>query len=50
VLIFAAPAHGSEFFRELNDEVRSLPEDGEKIPIIGRRHGIEFMPPAEATA
>jgi len=44
VLIFAAPAHGSEFFRELNEEVRSLPEDGSKIPGIGARHGIHFMP------
>jgi len=46
VLIFAAPAHGSEFFREIGREVRSLPEDGPKIPEIGRRHGIEFMPAA----
>lgn len=44
VLIFAAPAHGSEFFRELNDEVRNLPQDGAKIPEIGERHGIHFMP------
>jgi quercetin dioxygenase-like cupin family protein len=44
VLIFAAPAHGSDFFRELNDEVHSLPEDGAKIPEIGRKHGIEFLP------
>ena len=44
VLIFAAPAHGSEFFRELNDEIQSLPEDGSKIPGIGQRHGIQFMP------
>ena len=44
VLIFAAPAHGSEFFHELNDKVRSLPEDGAKIPEIGERHGIQFMP------
>jgi mannose-6-phosphate isomerase-like protein (cupin superfamily) len=44
VLIFAAPAHGSEFFHALNEEVRSLPEDGSKIPQIGERHGIEFMP------
>ena len=43
VLIFAAPAHGSEFFRELNEEVRNLPEDGAKIPNIGGRHGIHFM-------
>jgi len=44
VLIFAAPAHGSEFFRELNDEIRNLPEDGAKIPEIGERHGIHFVP------
>ena len=44
VLIFAAPAHGSEFFQELNEEVRRLPEDLSKIPQIGQRHGIEFMP------
>lgn len=44
VLIFAAPAHGSEFFRELSEEVRTLPEDSSKIPEIGERHGIHFMP------
>ena len=46
VLIFAAPAHGSEFFHELSDEIRSLPEDGAKMPEIGERHGIYFMPPS----
>ena len=44
VLIFAAPAHGTEFFQALNDEVRHLPEDASKIPEIGERHGIHFMP------
>jgi len=44
VLIFAAPAHASDFFEEVNDEVRTLPEDLAKIPEIGRRHGIHFMP------
>jgi quercetin dioxygenase-like cupin family protein len=44
VLIFAAPAHASEFFEELNSEVRSLPDDLAKIAEIGLRHGIEFMP------
>ena len=43
VLIFAAPAHGSEFFHELSREIHSLPDDGPKIPEIGRRHGIEFV-------
>ena len=44
VLIFAAPAHGSEFFEELNREVRSLPGDLAKVPEIGKRHGIDFPP------
>jgi len=44
VLIFAAPAHGSEFFQELSSEIRSLPEDLAKIPEIGNRHGVHFMP------
>ena len=45
VLIFASPAHGSEFFKEISEEVRFEPEDLAKIPEIGRRHGIEFMSP-----
>ncbi len=49
VLIFAAPAHGSEFFQELSSEIRTLPDDASKIPEIGERHGIHFMP-AKATA
>lgn len=44
VLIFAAPGHSSEFFEELNSEVRNLPDDLQKVPEIGRRHGIEMMP------
>ena len=45
LLIFAAPAHASDFFEEVNSEVRNLPDDLKKIPDIGRRHGIEFLPP-----
>ena len=44
VLIFAQPAHTSEFFEQLNDEVRSLPDDLDKLPEIASRHGIEMMP------
>jgi quercetin dioxygenase-like cupin family protein len=50
VLIFASPAHGSEFFHELNQEIRNVPDDLGKIPEIGRRYGIEFMSVAEKTA
>ena len=44
VLIFAAPAHSSAFFEEVSREVRTLPDDVAKVPAIGQRHGIEFMP------
>jgi quercetin dioxygenase-like cupin family protein len=43
VLIFASPAHGSEFFHELSERVRKTPDDLAKIPEIGRQHGIEFI-------
>ena len=46
VLIFAAPGHSSEFFEELNDEVRNLPEDLHKVPAIGMRHRIEMIQPS----
>ena len=42
--IFAAPGHSSEFFEEVNREVLKLPDDLTKVPAIGERHGIEFMP------
>lgn len=43
-LIFAVPAHSSEFFKEVNREVHRIPEDLAKVPAIGGRHGIEFLP------
>lgn len=46
VLIFSTPAHSTEFFEELSSEVRSMPDDLAKIPQIGMRHGIQFMPPS----
>ena len=44
VLIFAAPAHSSAFFKDVNREVRKLPDDLAKLPEIGSRHGIQFVP------
>jgi mannose-6-phosphate isomerase-like protein (cupin superfamily) len=50
VLIFAAPAHSSAFFKDVNREVQIVPDDLAKVPEIGQRHGIEFMPAsAQAT-
>jgi quercetin dioxygenase-like cupin family protein len=45
VLIFDAPAHAESFFREVDMEVKG-PGDMAKVPHIGKRHDIQFMPPA----
>jgi quercetin dioxygenase-like cupin family protein len=44
MLILDAPAHAAEFFREVDREVRSMPEDAPKVPAIGAKHGIHFLP------
>jgi quercetin dioxygenase-like cupin family protein len=44
LLIFDAPAHAEGFFRDAEREVRELPRDLAKVPEIGTRHGIEFLP------
>jgi quercetin dioxygenase-like cupin family protein len=46
MLIFDAPAHAEAFFKEVDCEVAVLPRDLAKIPQIGERHGIHFLPPA----
>ena len=47
VLIFAVPAHSSAFFEDMNREIRKVPDDLAKVPAIGRRHGIEFIPASQ---
>ena len=47
VLIFDAPAHAETFFREVDQQVRS-PADMAKVPAIGARNGIRFLPPQAA--
>ena len=49
VLIFAAPAHSSAFFEDVNREVRMVPDDLAKVPSIGQRHGIEFIRASDAS-
>jgi quercetin dioxygenase-like cupin family protein len=46
MLIFDAPAHSEGFFRDTEREVREMPADLPKVPAIGARHGITFLPPA----
>lgn len=43
LLVFDAPAHAESFFREVDREVKG-PPDVAKVPQIGRRHQIEFLP------
>jgi quercetin dioxygenase-like cupin family protein len=45
LLIFDAPAHAEGFFRDASREVRDMPRDLQKVPEIGERHGIHFLPP-----
>ncbi len=48
VIIFDAPAHAEAFFRDVEKEVKRLPEDLAKVPSIGERHEVHFAagPPA----
>lgn len=43
VLVFDAPAAAEGFFRELDREVRVLPDDLPKVPGIAARHGLRFL-------
>jgi len=45
VLFFDAPAAAEGFFREVEREVKQLPQDLPKVPRIGERHRIHFLPP-----
>ncbi len=45
MLVFDAPAHSEGFFRDLDAEVRVLPDDLDKVPEIGRRHQLQFLQP-----
>ncbi len=45
MLIFDAPAHAEGFFRDAAREVEQMPRDLPKVPAIGERHGIHFLPP-----
>lgn len=50
VLILDAPAHAAEFFVEVDREVRNMPADAAKIPAIGLKHGVIFLPPPPTSA
>lgn len=43
LIAFESPGHSSQFFQEINDTVRSIPEDLSKMPGIGERHKVKFV-------
>jgi quercetin dioxygenase-like cupin family protein len=45
MLILDVPANAAGFFVDAEREVREMPRDLAKVPGIGMRHGIEFLPP-----
>lgn len=45
MLIFDTPANAAGFFRDAEREVRDIPADLPKVPAIGARYGIHFLPP-----
>ena len=48
VLIFDAPGHAGSFFKEVDQQVKRLPDDLSKVPGIGERHGVRFKMPKAA--
>jgi quercetin dioxygenase-like cupin family protein len=46
VIILDAPAHAAGFFIEIDHEVKNMPADISKVPSIGVKHGVHFLPPA----
>jgi len=44
ILIFDAPAHTENFFREVDREVKEMPRDLPKVLEIGARNKIHFHP------
>ncbi|RZK76890.1 MAG: cupin domain-containing protein [Pedobacter sp.] len=45
VIIFDAPAHAENFFREIDAGVKNMPADLDKMLAVGERHQVSFAPP-----
>jgi len=43
MLVFDAPAHSEAFFRELDREVREIPQDLHKMPGIAQQYNVRFL-------
>lgn len=45
VLVFDAPSTVGGFFTDCDSQVKSLPQDLEKVPEIANKYGLTFLPP-----
>ena len=45
LLVFDQPGHAEQFFRDVDREVKDIPADLRKVPEIGARHQLRFLPP-----
>jgi quercetin dioxygenase-like cupin family protein len=43
LIAFESPSNSQEFFKEIHDTVKSIPNDLEKMPLIGERHNVSFV-------
>ncbi|NMH58968.1 cupin domain-containing protein [Alteromonas ponticola] len=48
LIAFESPGHSHQFFQEINDTVKTLPDDLMKMPDIGQRHQVTFIQPGTA--
>lgn len=44
MLAFDVPGHSHKFFQDINDQIKSIPQDLAKMPEIGDRHQVTFIP------
>ena len=45
VLVFDAPSTAGGFFEDCAKEVQVIPEDLEKVPVIGAKYNMHFLKP-----
>ncbi|WP_133470131.1 cupin domain-containing protein [Paraglaciecola marina] len=43
MILFDSPSHSQAFFQEINDTIKSIPQDLQKMPAIGDRHKVSFL-------
>lgn len=50
MIAFESPSHSHQFFKEIHNTVKRVPEDLNKMPAIGERHQVSFINEEQAHA